>query len=102
MRVSSLLTQWVRDPAIAMSCGIGHRRSSDPALLWLWSRPAATALILPLAWEPPCVAGVALKIKKHKKPPQTPRSTLNLINLMNVIKSTSINLVFLSVSWKVQ
>ena len=25
--------QWVKDPA--MSCGVGHRLSSDPALLWL-------------------------------------------------------------------
>ena len=25
----------------------------------IWHRPAATALIIPLAWEPPYVAGVA-------------------------------------------
>ena len=35
-----------------MSCGVGHRHSPDLALLWLWYRPAATALIQPLAWEP--------------------------------------------------
>ena len=44
-----------------MSCGVGHRGSSDLALLWLWHRPAATALIRPLAWEPPYATGVALK-----------------------------------------
>ena len=33
----------------------------DPALLWLWHRLAAAALIRPLAWELPCVAGMALK-----------------------------------------
>ena len=33
----------------------------DLALLWLWGRPAAAALIRPLAWEPPCAAGAALK-----------------------------------------
>ena len=33
----------------------------DPMTLWLWCRPAATAPIGPLAWEPPCVMGVALK-----------------------------------------
>ena len=27
-----------------------HRCGSDPVLLWLWPRPAAAALILPLAW----------------------------------------------------
>ena len=36
-----------------MSCGVGRRCSLDPALLWLWCRPAATAPIRPLAWEPP-------------------------------------------------
>ena len=50
-----------------MSCGVGHRLSSDTTLLWLWRRPAATALIRPLAWEPPCVAGAALKRPKKKK-----------------------------------
>ena len=44
------LTQWVK----------------DPALLWLWCRPATAALIRPLAWEPPYAAGVS--IKKKKKP----------------------------------
>ena len=36
---------------IAVNCGVGHRCSSDPALLWLWCRPAAIAPIGPLAWE---------------------------------------------------
>ena len=42
-----------------MSCGVGCRRCSDPALLWLWPRPVATAPIRPLAWEPPYAAGAA-------------------------------------------
>ena len=54
-------------PGIAVSCGIGHRGSSDPALLWLWCRPAATALIQPLACEPPYAAGAALKRKKKER-----------------------------------
>ena len=33
----------------------------DPALLGLWCRPAATAPIWPLAWEPPYAVGTALK-----------------------------------------
>ena len=49
-----------------MSCGVGHRRGSDPELLWLWRRPTAVALIGPLAWESPYAAGVALK-NTHKK-----------------------------------
>ena len=39
----------------------------DPALLWLWCRPAATALIRPVAWEPPYAVGAALKRTKDKK-----------------------------------
>ena len=49
-----------------MSCGIGPRYVSDPALLWLWCRPAATAPVQPLGWEPPFAAGVALKKKKKE------------------------------------
>ena len=33
----------------------------DPALPWLWYRPAAVALIQPLAWELPYSPSVALK-----------------------------------------
>ena len=47
-----------------MSCGVGYRSGSNPALLWLWLRPSATALIQPLAWELPYVAGVALESQK--------------------------------------
>ena len=48
------------------SCGEGCRRGSDPALLWLWHRLAATALIQPLAWEPPYAAGAAQEIAKKR------------------------------------
>ena len=51
-----------------MSCGVGHR------CMWLGSgiamavcRPAATAPIRPLAWEPPYASGVALKKKKNHR-----------------------------------
>ena len=50
-----------------MSCGVGCRRGSDPALLWLWRRLVVTALIRPLAWEPPSVAGAAQRNSKRKK-----------------------------------
>ena len=50
-----------------MSCGIGHRRSLDPVLLWLWCRLTAIALIRPPAWEPPYAIGAALKRQKKKK-----------------------------------
>ena len=50
-----------------MSCGVGCRPGSGPALLWLWRRPEATALIRPLAWEPPYATGEALEMAKRKK-----------------------------------
>ena len=50
-----------------MSRGVGCRCGSDPMLPWLWCRPAATALIQPLAGEPPYAVGLALKIKINKK-----------------------------------
>ena len=50
-----------------VSCGVGRRCGLDLALLWLWCRPAAAALIRPLAWEPPYATGAALKRQKTKK-----------------------------------
>ena len=49
-----------------MSQGVGQRRGLDLALLWLWCRPAAIALIRPLAREPPYATGAALKRQKNK------------------------------------
>ena len=69
------LAQWItvtcgvgHRHSIAVTCGVGRRHGSDPALLWLWCRPVATALIQPLAWEPPYAARVALeKAKRQNK-----------------------------------
>ena len=67
-----------------MSRGIGRRLGSDPVLLCLWCRPAATALIHPLAWEPPYAEGAALKRQKGKNKQtnkQTNKSCKLFINL---------------------
>ena len=58
-----------------MSGDVGCRGGSDLMWLSLWRRPAATALIRPLAWEPPDAVGAALKRqekKKEKKSPEPP------------------------------
>ena len=52
--------------SVAMSCGVDHSCGSDLVLLWLWWRPEAVAPIRPLAWEPPCAMGAALKRPKKK------------------------------------
>ena len=44
------------------------------ALLWLWHKPVATALIQPLAWEHPYAMDVALKKQKTNK--QKPKNFL--------------------------
>ena len=63
-----------RGSGFAVSCGVGHRRGLDLALLWLWHRLAATAPVRPLVWEPPHAMGVALKGQKKKKVKKKKRS----------------------------
>ena len=71
------LTQWVKDLALLVSCGVGHRQGSNSGLLRLWLRPEATAPIWPLAWEPPYAEGAALeKTKKKVQSYATLESTL--------------------------
>ena len=50
-----------------MSCGVVSRCGWDLALLWLWCRPVAAALIRPLPWELHMGVGVALKRKQINK-----------------------------------
>ena len=52
---------------MAVSCGVGRRRGSDPQLLWLWRRLVAAAPNGSLAREPPCAVGAALKKDWEKK-----------------------------------
>ena len=59
------LAQWVKGSGIAVSCGVGCRRSSDPELLWLWCRSVVMAPIRPLAWEPPYASGAAQEMAKR-------------------------------------
>ena len=53
-----------QESGIAVTCGVGHRLASDPMLLWLWCRLAASALFGPLAWELPYDACASLKRQK--------------------------------------
>ena len=64
---------------VAVSCGVGRRCGSDPALLWLWRRLATTAPIPPLAQEPPYAAGAAQEWQKDKKKNKQTKKKLELL-----------------------
>ena len=69
------LSQWVKDLALPQALAY----VADAAQVWHgcdWRRPAATALIPPLARELSYASGAALKKKKKKeKSPQNPQKT---------------------------
>ena len=67
-----------------MSCGVAYRHSSDPTLLWLWSRLAAIALIRPLAWEPPHATGAAIENAKRQKKNEITHKNYILCDSMNI------------------
>ena len=77
-----------------MSCGVGCRCSWDPTLLWLWRRLEATALIGPLAWDPPYAAETAQEMakrrKKKKRKLQTSISHKHRHNVLNKILANQI------------
>ena len=63
------MAQWLTNPArnhqVAGSIPGPTEWVKDLALLCLWCRPATVAPIRPVAWEPPCAAGAALKTNKQ-------------------------------------
>ena len=72
LRIQCCHELWCRsqtplESGVAISCGVGCRCGWDPTLLWLWCRPAATASIGPLAWEPPYAARAAQENGKKTK-----------------------------------
>ena len=82
---------------MAVSCGVGRRCGSYPALLWLWCRLAATALIRLLAWEPPYATGTVLEKAKRQQqkkkirnfPLQSPSFTLDPCSLYQPLPSST-------------
>jgi len=84
MGLISGLIQWLRI-CIAVICGVGHRCGLDPALLWLWCRPVATAPIQLLVQELAYAVGAALKRKKKKKPTSQPKYLLTGEWIKNIL-----------------
>jgi len=93
-----------------MSCGVGCRCGSDPALLWLWRRLVAMAPIQPLAWETStCRRGSPRNSKKKKKTitkphklPQTGWSKITEMSSLTVLETKSLKSRWLQVvsSWR--
>ena len=69
-----------------MSCGVGQKRSSDLAWLWLQHRPEAVAPIRPLAWESPYAVGVALEKKTKTKQNKNTASRVLLLQKVKTVK----------------
>ena len=67
-----------------MTYGVGHRLGLDPALLWLWCRPVAAALIRSLAWELPYAVGATLKDQKNKT---KKKGSLKCLQVQNYLES---------------
>ena len=61
------LAQCIKDLALPCIVVTDMAWILDLALLWLWCRLEATALIRPLAWEPTYAVGAALKRQRQKK-----------------------------------
>ena len=70
-----------------MNCGVGCRRGLDPELLWLWCRPAATAPIRPLAWEPPYAVESCPRKGKKKKVSQPNQYNQSLTMFLTFIEA---------------
>ena len=80
------LAQWVKD-LVFLELWCRCRHGSDSALLWLWCRPAATALIRLLAWEPPYAEGAAQRNSKKTKKKKKERNRFTDIENKLVVTS---------------
>ena len=76
--------------SVTMGCGVGCRGGLDPALMCLWHRPSAVAMIWPLVWDPPYAESLALKSKKEeKKKIKKKEKTISLASTIGKVKTAT-------------
>jgi len=61
--------------------------------LWLWCMLAVTALIRPLAWEPPNAVGAAPKRQKTKDKEKKKKKRLNVLDFVIVITTYRMKMI---------
>ena len=62
-----------------MNYSVGYRHNLDLVLTSLWCRPAVTASIRSLAWEPPHAMDASLKRQKNKEKEKRKKENVVLI-----------------------
>ena len=83
-----------------MRCGVGGRCGSDPALLWLWHRSAATAPIRPLARKPPYASGAALEKSKRQIKTEGARNIEEKIQITNATSRKQMQMVDIHINYQ--
>ena len=79
------LAQWVKDPAVAVSCGVGRRHSLDLSSLWLWCRTPTLGTSIRCGYGPKKTKRQKKKIYLIKGVTNNLLTDLNIRNFPNLV-----------------